>query len=1426
MLIKRRIFHSCCSLMMILLFLGIRTNCAFPGSSSSPPGDPGSFPDHLSLVIPLEDRDRGSVDGTSQRGSYLAAVYGKENILVLDMDMNQVLYNGSTPGEPIYLAPQTFGKYLLYYSSRKSKMTRLDLFSGEKLEMEGDFYQRLTDDVFILTRDGFVLDVAAGTPSFRKNLVPGKKVVSVGHTFIFPRNNSRGNFDGYEAFSRTGEPLFYLEDDTSINIFLPESEIWMRTFPLPIVRWKEKEPFIDMLHEDGSIGRSFDLKKLGMKMVRMFAPNPLEILDHQDGKYLISLRGQRENAKGLKEEIYYYCITDMSGELKVLLKDAPLSFGKFTTDGGTIFLKRGRDSVLRGFDPAGRERFRRPMEEWFSSNSDIHILGESEVLLNSSWNVFLKCSTLNGETTGIYPFPKGFYLESDIHVFEDRVFVFSHSMPEIPCEIRGTNLLSFQAGSGSSGWLDIIMAPLDPNAGSDHETFDDTEVRVKFTHNYGSGFDKDLRVAFAEGRATPAGSSGREFLWTTPSLGSESERVVSVTAFLGPVSRSFPVKILAPKDLLEFSIAKRFEPVNSQGTMKYFVDWELRNNSPYDVVDLEWTLNLENMKCAYPRLPGQIKGNETKTGTIEIDLIFPEMVCDPAWQGYRVKGSGTVTLRYSRGQTISLDFDSLLEIPALYSFKLFLHDPELKKTVKIDNYLYGLRFFDEDGNDITSAISVSSRGTINEVSGFAPGLPGKPVRIMVSFAESEQWTEMAFRDSTSPRISQPWAWSGPSITLTLPPNKAPVADFSILTQDPKWSSTTALDASLSDDPDGNIVLYSWSSRFLPEAVESDSPGFTCQFSRGGVIPVTLTVTDNKGATAAVTKNIHVSNPISVGGEETAAQAVFQREERASYKITVRTGDRNKSGTDAFVYLALFGPADENGTPTGSGEMLLYRGTSTLNPEPFKQGKTDEFLIPEDHGMSSIESVDRMTLRHSNHGDGAGWFVEGVIVKNLKNDREWTFATNRWLATDEPPDHKTYAEFPPLEGVYGRGILFGGDIRSIGLIEASDTIFILPEGAGSFHFTELEGSWDLRVEKDGVLVGTHNQSGRGLRDPLLLEAHDRGISYDASMITAPVRFHVRRGPCGGEVRQDGYVWVFPSNWAGFEKAARMAMMADSLIRDLRRDKPDRNPYDIFRCGKSAMEKFAALQPDLAVQGLIVLQYGISSLTIFGGIEDAELDFFKENASNEYFAEKLPRVIPEILDKTYVSVMGEMGEIFTSMLGAAEWATEFFTSSIFMAPSESYKIDLLKYLAANDTNFTQSAELMLSARTFLQTAITAMEGNSPSACETALSSMSRLVIGECPDSIDPADHAMDYGTGVINRINNPPYQYPLALLLSLEMQNIAAWRENGHIFFNDYFGVTPGLDKKTATRAAMDLYEPAIRDMARIAGILAQIALMGQ
>lgn len=110
----------------------------------------------------------------------------------------------------------------------------------------------------------------------------------------------------------------------------------------------------------------------------------------------------------------------------------------------------------------------------------------------------------------------------------------------------------------------------------------------------------------------------------------------------------------------------------------------------------------------------------------------------------------------------------------------------------------------------------------------------------------------------------------------------------------------------------------------------------------------------------------------------------------TYRITVATGCVKKAGTDANVYITLFGTQDN------SGERLLDN-----SEDNFEKGKIDTFSIE----MSDLGDLEKVRIRHDNSGKNPGWFLEKIVIHNETDDREWTFPCYRWLAVDED-DGKT------------------------------------------------------------------------------------------------------------------------------------------------------------------------------------------------------------------------------------------------------------------------------------------------------------------------------------------------------------------------------------------------------------------------------------
>ena len=136
------------------------------------------------------------------------------------------------------------------------------------------------------------------------------------------------------------------------------------------------------------------------------------------------------------------------------------------------------------------------------------------------------------------------------------------------------------------------------------------------------------------------------------------------------------------------------------------------------------------------------------------------------------------------------------------------------------------------------------------------------------------------------------------VTVATPPNVPPTASFT--------SSSSGLTASVngsgSTDPDGTVVGYAWN---LGDGATATGSAASHTYSAGGTFPVTLTVTDDDGATGAVTKSVTVIDPAAPVAVATDA---FAR--------TIANG---------------FGSADVGGSWTVNGSAALFsiNGSSGL-----------------------------------------------------------------------------------------------------------------------------------------------------------------------------------------------------------------------------------------------------------------------------------------------------------------------------------------------------------------------------------------------------------------------------------------------------------------------------------------------------------------
>ena len=101
-----------------------------------------------------------------------------------------------------------------------------------------------------------------------------------------------------------------------------------------------------------------------------------------------------------------------------------------------------------------------------------------------------------------------------------------------------------------------------------------------------------------------------------------------------------------------------------------------------------------------------------------------------------------------------------------------------------------------------------------------------------------------------------------------------------------------------------------------------------------------------------------------------------------YEIIIMTGDVKEAGTDANVFITIYGV---NGD---SGQRQLRQKFRNL----FERGHTDRFVLE----MLDMGELLRVTVEHDNSGSAASWFLECVEVTNTANSVTTIFQCGKWL----------------------------------------------------------------------------------------------------------------------------------------------------------------------------------------------------------------------------------------------------------------------------------------------------------------------------------------------------------------------------------------------------------------------------------------------
>ncbi|KAM4841550.1 lipoxygenase homology domain-containing protein 1 isoform 2-T2 [Thomomys bottae] len=117
-------------------------------------------------------------------------------------------------------------------------------------------------------------------------------------------------------------------------------------------------------------------------------------------------------------------------------------------------------------------------------------------------------------------------------------------------------------------------------------------------------------------------------------------------------------------------------------------------------------------------------------------------------------------------------------------------------------------------------------------------------------------------------------------------------------------------------------------------------------------------------------------------------ALEQKDKSTTFSVTIKTGDKKNAGTDANVFITLFGTQDDTG-------MTLLKSSKT-NSNKFERDSIEIFTVE----ALDLGDLWRVRIGHDNTGKAPGWFVDWVEVDAPSLGKCMTFPCGRWLAKNE------------------------------------------------------------------------------------------------------------------------------------------------------------------------------------------------------------------------------------------------------------------------------------------------------------------------------------------------------------------------------------------------------------------------------------------
>ncbi|HEY7683228.1 MAG TPA: PLAT/LH2 domain-containing protein [Gemmatimonadales bacterium] len=231
----------------------------------------------------------------------------------------------------------------------------------------------------------------------------------------------------------------------------------------------------------------------------------------------------------------------------------------------------------------------------------------------------------------------------------------------------------------------------------------------------------------------------------------------------------------------------------------------------------------------------------------------------------------------------------------------------------------------------------------------------------------------------------------------------------LLTLNPQVTYTVSVETGSIDGggTDANVFLTIHGSEGSSSEVELDNPGHddfeqgqtdvfqVPNFDLGELSSVRIRHNDSGRHAGWFLEQVRVQNPgsgrewvfpchrwLATDEDDGKIDRLLTLNPQVTYTVSVETGNIDSGGTDANVFLTIYGSGGS------SSEVELD------NPghNDFEQGQTDVFQVT----TLDLGELTRLRIRHDNTGYRPAWFLNKIEVRHNASARSWTFtSTGGW-----------------------------------------------------------------------------------------------------------------------------------------------------------------------------------------------------------------------------------------------------------------------------------------------------------------------------------------------------------------------------------------------------------------------------------------------